>query len=245
MPKLPKIRISVESLRWLQHSAFRFTGLFVNLDDVHKGLLDSRIIEYPFVLRKLTQLLPGKVLDVGCTDGGNFVAPTLAYLGWQVYGVDNREFRFEHPNFHFLQEDIRHSSFPDNFFDVAYAVSTLEHIGIAGRYGVREEDPEGDLRAVMETERLLRPGGTLVITVPYGQAAIVRPFNRVYDRARLQRLIGAWLVKDEAYWLLNDQGRWQMVSEELAAKTEPCGVAVAMLELQTIKAVADICGEGG
>ncbi len=235
MSNLPKIRISLEPLRWLDHSARRVIGLFVNLEAVQKGLLDGRIIDYPFVLQKLVRLPPGKVLDVGCTDGGNFVAPTLAALGWQVYGVDTREFRFEHPNFHFIQGDIRHTSLPDNSFDVVYAISTLEHIGIAGRYGVQEDDAEGDFTAVREIRRVMRPGSVFLLTAPYGQAAIIRPLNRVYDKARLQRLIEQFEVKEEVYWLLDNDGRWQKVLEEVAARTKPQGVAIAMLEFQVNK----------
>ncbi|GAI40803.1 unnamed protein product, partial [marine sediment metagenome] len=77
---------------------------------------DERIIEYSFVIQKLDSLPRGKVLDVGCTARLNYLPAALASLSWEVWGIDLREFKFRHPNFHFVLGDIRNTNFPDNFF---------------------------------------------------------------------------------------------------------------------------------
>lgn len=233
---LPKLNLSLETMRAMYRVAYRVMGWFVNLEAVEEALLSSRLIEYPFIIQKLDGLPRGNVLDVGCTDGSNLVAPTLAAIGWQVHGIDIREFRLRHPNFHFTRGDIRRSPFPDDFFDCVYAVSSVEHIGLAGRYGVKADDPEGDFKAVQEVERMVKPDGLFLLTVPYGTGGIVRPSERVYDRDRLQRLLSGWSVREAVYWYLDSRGDWHQVEEEIAGRTRtPGGVCVALLELANDK----------
>lgn len=225
-------RIGLSAMRGLRKRGYGLLSLLVNLEAVETGLLNSRIIEYPYIFQKLDGLERGKILDVGCTDGGNILAPTLAALGWTVYGIDIRRFKLEHPNFHFVQEDIRATSFPDGFFDCVYAASTLEHIGLAGRYGEDSNDPDGDLRAAREIRRILRPGGLFLLTVPYGRGGVVKPMERIYSRSRLAMLTDGWSVRDRAFFQIDDGGTWHEVTEEVAAQTPtPGGVAVALLEL--------------
>jgi SAM-dependent methyltransferase len=232
MRSFRKIKINLETLRAVYHLVYRVAGWFIDLDVTERGLLNSRLIEYPFVLERLVPLSPGTVLDVGCADGANFLAPTLATLGWKVYGIDTRSFKLTHPNFHFVIGDIRAAEFPDDFFDCAYAVSTLEHVGLAGRYGVRRDDGDGDLRAVKEIRRVLKPGGIFLFTVPYGLGGVIRPFERVYSRARLQELVDNWAVRYVAYHYLDQEGAWHEIPEELASRTKtPGGVCIALLEL--------------
>lgn len=236
MKPIPKLQLNLESLRTIKRMVYRFAGLFINLDAVEGALLDSRLIEYPFVLQKLALLPKGKVLDVGCANSSNYLVTSLAALGWEVYGIDTREFRLEYPNFHFVLEDIRSTTFTDNFFDCVYAVSTLEHIGLAGRYNIRVDDPDGDIKAITEIARILCPKGTLLVTVPYGEGKIVKPLERVYDRSRLQSLFSSWTINDEVYYHLDRTGCWHHVSEDIAARTKsPGGVAIALLELALSK----------
>ncbi|HEU4758759.1 MAG TPA: class I SAM-dependent methyltransferase [Dehalococcoidia bacterium] len=231
---LPKLNLDLETMRAMYRAAYRVAGLFVNLEAVENALLNSRLIEYPFVVQKLHGVPPGPALDVGCADAGNVVAPILASLGWQVYGVDIRDFRLPQANFNFVRTDVaRGTPFPDGFFDCAYAVSSIEHFGLAGRYGIREDDPQADFKAVNEVWRVLKPGSPFLLTIPYGTGGIVRPAERVYDRPRLARLLEGWQRVDQAYWRLDGRGAWRQVSEQEAGGTRtPGGVAVALLELR-------------
>jgi SAM-dependent methyltransferase len=230
---LPKLNLGLETMRALNRAAYRVMGLFVNLEAAEKATLNSRLIEYPFVIRKLYGLPPGQALDVGCADGGNVLAPILASLGWQVYGIDIREFRLPYPSFHFVRADMaKGTEFSDGFFDCVYAVSSIEHFGLAGRYGVKEDDSQADFKAVRETKRVLKPGAPFLLTVPYGSGGVVRPSERVYGRGRLSQLLADWSIRDEAYWYLDNAGDWHEVSEEEAGRTRtPGGVAIALLEL--------------
>ena len=54
----------------------------------------------------------------------------------------------------------------------------VEHIGL-GRYG-DPLDPTGDLKAIAELKRVVRPGGHLLFVVPTGQPRICFNAHRVY-----------------------------------------------------------------
>jgi SAM-dependent methyltransferase len=164
--------------------------------DVREPRADVRIFEYSFVLQRLLGLPKGKVLDVGCASGINFLAPTLATLGWQVYGIDGRKFRLNYPGFHFTLGEITCMPFPDNEFDVVYAVSTLEHMGPGGEggiYGVSNAD--ADFKAVAEISRVLKPGGILLVTVPFGRPRVIKKWQRIYDEPRLLDLFNRWQIQ--------------------------------------------------
>jgi len=123
---------------WLKF-AYRFLDVEASAE---AALPDGRMIEYSFVIGKLVSLAKGRLLDVGCVARLNLVPATIASLGWEVYGIDVRQFKFRFPNFHFVLGDITKTDFPDSFFDAVSAVSTLEHIGLKGRYGISEGDPK-------------------------------------------------------------------------------------------------------
>lgn len=191
----------------------------------------GRMIEYAFVIEKLARHTPGKLLDVGCTARMNPIPATLAGLGWEVWGLDLREFKFRHPNFHFVSDDISSTSFEDGFFD---AVSTLEHLGLSGRYGVTEENLDKDAMAVREIQLITKQGGTFLATVPFASnARIIKPFQRVYDRPDLESLFSDWVVRDKVCYELANNGYWAKLDGENEGKVEnrDGDSAVALLEL--------------
>jgi len=219
----------------LYRGAVGVAGLVVNLEAVNGALLNSRIIEYPYVLERLHGQEPGRALDVGATDTSNFLAPSLVAMGWEVWGIDVRPFALELAGFHTVVDDIRATPFADGFFDVVYCVSTIEHVGLSGRYGVRVEDPDGDITAACEIRRIVRAGGRFILTIPYGVGGIVKPPERIYDRARLDRLTEGWETVHRRFHHLDEEGRWHEVDEAEAARARtPGGVTVALMELHRV-----------
>lgn len=59
----------------------------------------------------------------------------------------------------FQEQDARTLSFPDEFFDVVYSMSVIEHIEGTGQ----------DTAAICECLRVLKPAGLLLVSFPFGQ----------------------------------------------------------------------------
>jgi SAM-dependent methyltransferase len=145
--------------------------------------VSERIVEYPFAVKAALELPNGARVGIfGCH--GDLLSTLLPALGYETYGVDIKDFPLSCNNFTFRREDVRRTSFPDSFFDAAIAVSTIEHIGLF------DGDDQGDLRAVVEMRRVLKPGGLFVVTVPFASSPKVIPLHeRIYDERGLRALL--------------------------------------------------------
>jgi SAM-dependent methyltransferase len=198
---------------------FNLIRKFVVVRSDDQALAD-RTIEYSFVISRLLALPRGKILDVGCTEANNLIPLVLNESGWDVWGIDGRKFIYENPSFHFMLGDIRKTEFIDANFDYIYAVSTLEHIGLRGRYDVVEDDERGDAKAVKEMRRILRPNGVLLITIPFGVRTVVRPLHRVYDGAQVDTLFSDWNFLEALYYIRRKGTDWKKVSRNEAEQAD-------------------------
>lgn len=179
--------------------------------------MEDRAIERPFVFQNLPPA--GDVLDVGCT--GSDLPVVLTGLGYRVTALDARPYGIPNPPFLFVQGDARATGLPSESFDIVTAVSTVEHIGLAGRYDMEDDDPRGDRHAVEEFRRVLKPGGTLLLTVPYGQAAILRPWHRVYGADELARLTEGLELRKAQFFRPDDRGIYHLVDQATASGYVP------------------------
>lgn len=75
-------------------------------------------------------------------------------------------------------------------FDVAWSISSFEHDGL-GMYG-DPLDPEGDLKAMRNMKRVVKPGGLLFLSIPVGKDKVLFNNARIYGRARLPMLMEGW-----------------------------------------------------
>jgi SAM-dependent methyltransferase len=222
----------------LSPALIKFAYKFFDVEaSAETAVVDGRMLEYAYVIQKLISLPKGRVLDVGCTARMNYVPAVLTSLGWEVWGIDFREFKFKHPNFKLILEDIRHTSFSDNFFDAVYAVSTIEHIGLSGRYGLSKEDLDGDCQAIKEISRITRKDGVFLCTIPWGKAKIIKPLQRVYDKNDLERLFECCQRIETVYYSQGTDGYWTMLPEESAIKIENAdgNSSAALLDLKIRK----------
>lgn len=176
----------------------------------------ERIVEYPFIHENIPFGGGGKVLDVG--SGSTLLPFELASKGYQVWSIDlRRGYResIRHDNFTFIEGDIRQTNFPDNFFDMVTAISSIEHVGFDGS----NVNPEGDKTALQEIRRILKPGGRVIMTVPFGKWGIYsmkgRPVWRVHDLPSLKELLSGFEIEKMQFAILRDGGWRPAESKEV------------------------------
>jgi len=129
---------------------------------------DDRLIELPWTLARYGG--ERRVLDVGYAYAEPAYLAALVALGAaELVGVDLAE--SDVPGMRTFRADVRNLPFPDASFDVAFCISTLEHVGRDNRrYGYDEErDERGIETALAELRRVLTRNGRLLVTVPCGE----------------------------------------------------------------------------
>src|SRR3990172_974869 len=131
------------------------------------NLKGDRDVEYSWVAANLPNG-PGEAMDFGCSVG--WMGLLAARKGFKVTGVDLEPaiWHYEHPNLKFVQGSILKLSFPPNCFDLIINCSTVEHVGLSGRYGVTESRPDGDIEAMKVLNSILKTNGIMLLTIPVG-----------------------------------------------------------------------------
>jgi len=135
----------------------------------------------------------------------------LSALGFNVVGVDIRDYPLTASNFTFVKTNAANMEmFEDGQFDLGICVSTLEHIGLSVYGGCKDESLE--ILAAKEMQRVIKVGGSLLVTVPFG-VPTTTDWYRVYNLARLKRLF-PHINNIEVYKKPGRYGTWRRVSVE-------------------------------
>lgn len=79
--------------------------------------------------------------------------------------------------------DLLRLPFADGSIRSLSCMHVVEHIGL-GRYG-DPLDPDGDLKAMRELERVLAPGGNLLFVAPVGTPAVCFNAHRIYSHEQI------------------------------------------------------------
>jgi SAM-dependent methyltransferase len=157
---------------------------------------DERVIEIPWVLARLRS---GRVLDVGYAYAEpSYVAGLLGARVGELTGVDLAP--AEVAGMKTVAADVRELPFPDRHFDQVLLVSTLEHIGADNeRYGLDGiHDDAGMPMALRELRRVLRPDGSLLVTVPVGEPEDYGWFHQEGTRGWIRHFARAGFFVEEA-----------------------------------------------
>ncbi len=179
------------------------------------NLLGTRDIEWSWIVSQMPHGL-GQALDFG--SGRSNLGLVAAQCGFEVTAVDLLEvnWRYLHERLHFVRGDILKLQIPNDYFDLVINCSAIEHVGLAGRYNVNENRPDGDLEAMKHLRELMKPGGTMILTVPVGQDAVFAPFHRVYGKQRLPKLLEGYSGVKDDFWAKDSDNRWVMVDKDAA-----------------------------
>lgn len=164
---------------------------------------------------------PGQVLEFGCENG--YLSLMAARKGFQVTAVDLQPqfFLWRHPAVEFLQGDLLELTLPRSAFDLIINCSSVEHVGIAGRYGITVNHNDGDVEVMRRLAELLKPGGVLLMTAPCGRDVVMAPWCRVYGTERLPQLVAPFQIEKEIYWVKDPENRWVESDRATALRFEP------------------------
>lgn len=179
-----------------------------------RTLSGDREIEWTWTLAHVRQG-PGRVLDFG--SGNGMMALGASFAGDDVVAVDlePEQYLFHPDGISYVQGDFNELEFEPGSFDQIINCSSVEHVGLAGRYG-SPDDPDGDLRAMEKMARILKADGDMVLTVPVGLDAVHPPLHRIYGEERLGRLLEHWEIREQAYWAKPNGARFEPVTREQA-----------------------------
>jgi SAM-dependent methyltransferase len=177
------------------------------------SLRGDRWVEWSFCFARMDDG-PGRTLDFGADIG--FLSLAAAQRGHDVVAFDRlpSALDYEHPRVRHVEADILTHDFGEERFDQIVNCSSVEHVGLGGRYGSFENE-DGDLEAMARLRGVLAPGGKHLLTVPVGRDAVFAPQHRVYGPERLPRLLAGYGVSEEQYW--TKHGRHWVRSERATA----------------------------
>ena len=166
---------------------------------------DERVIEVPWVLSRLVD--GGRVLEVGYAYAEPAYLAGLLRADIELLGVDLAERDVE--GMERLTAGVRSLPLSDGSVDQVLLVSTLEHVGAdATIYGLEPGDDLGSRTdALRELRRVLRPRGSLLVTVPLGEPGDHGWFrlDDVQGWTKLFASAGFFVEEQEAY-ALTDEG---------------------------------------
>jgi len=194
---------------------------------------DERALEIPWALARYRG--ERRVLDVGYA----FAEPAYlegltALAAAELTGVDLAE--KEVPGLRSVVADVRDLPFDSGSFDLAFCISTLEHVGRdTAVYSVEaRHEEDGDAAALRELRRVLAKDGRLLVSVPTGERddqgwqlqRTPEDWIAVFERA------GFVVYEDELYLRTPDGWRTATLAEACAARYgEHTAGAVLLAEL--------------
>jgi len=135
--------------------------------------------------------------------------------------LEEQNLLWKHPRVTFQEGDFLELSLPHNAFDLIINCSSVEHVGIVGRYGISAERSDGDLQVMSKFAQVLKPTGLLLMTAPVGRDGILAPWCRVYGEGRLPQLFASFAIVRDAYWAKTSDNRWALSSRDAALDFPP------------------------
>jgi SAM-dependent methyltransferase len=146
------------------------------LDNTSKTHFDPHYTYHPaWAARIVASLKPTKHIDISSIL--HFSTLVSAFIPVEFYDYRPAEVRLD--NLQCKKGDLTALPFADNSVESISCMHTIEHVGL-GRYG-DPIDPDGDIKAINELMRIVKPGGTLIFVTPVGKPKIAYNAHRIYS----------------------------------------------------------------
>jgi len=217
-----KFLVPVSLPSWLYHSVRRVKRVFIPAAPPASGvnIWGERHVEWTFLSSQMPSG-PGEAIEFGCEQG--YMSLLAAQKGFHVIANDLEEqtFLWRHPNAEFRQGDFLKLELPRDHFDLAINCSSVEHVGVAGRYGIKLNEDGGDFQVMSRLAEILKADGRLLMTAPCGRDTVMVPWCRVYGAQRLPKLFECFRVEQEEFWTKNEANQWVRSDREAALNFQP------------------------
>jgi SAM-dependent methyltransferase len=206
--------------RILSEKSFRVDGL----PRGYGFRLDERIVEYPWLFSRL-QAGAGRLLDAGSVLNSELLLdqPALQEKKSHICTLSPEKNCYWRKGVSYLYEDLRQLPYCDDLFDWIVCLSTIEHVGMdnllyTGESTKEELRPNDYLRALLELKRVLKPGGTIYLSAPFGKAANHR-WYQIFDQLMVEKMIETFKPREDRrdYFLYHADG-WRSCQPEQAAE---------------------------
>lgn len=147
--------------------------------------LNDKVVNTPFdqhytyhpawAARILAKTKPAEHTDISSIL--SFSSVVSAFIPVRFY--DYRPAHLNLTNYQSDFADLQALPFETNSIESLSCMHTIEHIGL-GRYGDKL-DSNGDLKAIEELKRVLKPGGSLLFVTPVGKPTVQFNAHRIYS----------------------------------------------------------------
>lgn len=160
-------------------------------DNTNTTSFDAHYIYHPaWATRIIKKINPSKHIDISSTL--HFCSTLSAFYPTEFY--DYRPAKLTLSNLISDKADLNNLHFETGSVECISCMHTIEHIGL-GRYG-DVLDPEGDLRAVRELQRVTKQGGSLLLVTPVGRPRIQFNAHRIYSFEMISELFSEFELMD-------------------------------------------------
>lgn len=170
-----------------------------------------------WAVRKVKEINPEKHIDI--SSSLYFSGLLSAFIPVDFY--DYRPANLNLSNLNSFRGDLHQLGFENDSVDSLSCMHTIEHIGL-GRYG-DPVDPDGDIKAIVELKRVLKPEGSLLFVTPVGKPRIEFNAHRIYSYEMIMEMFKD--LKLVEFTLITDSGEFIQNADEILVSQQDyaCG----------------------